>query len=53
MPESIIFITGWAHCLFMIMWKGKVWLSVDNRQKDLCVYRLSQAEDSIKVAKML
>ena len=25
---------------------------MDNRQKDLCDYRLSQAEDSIKVAKM-
>ena len=25
---------------------------MDNRQKDLCDYRLSQAEDSIRVAKM-
>lgn len=36
----------------MIMWRERVWLLVDSRQKDLCEYRLSQAEDSLKVAKM-
>lgn len=36
----------------MIMWTERVWLLVDSRQKDLCEYRLSQAEDSLKVAKM-
>ena len=29
-----------------------MWLFVDSRQKDLCDYRLSQAEDSLKVAKI-
>lgn len=36
----------------MIMWRKRVWLLVDKRQKDLSDYRLSQAEDSVKVAKM-
>lgn len=36
----------------MIMWRGKVWLFMDNRQKDLCDYRISQAEDSLKAAKI-
>lgn len=36
----------------MIMWKERVWLFVNNRQKDLCDYRLSQAEDSLKAAKI-
>lgn len=36
----------------MIMCRRRVWLLVDSRQKDLFAYRLSQAEDSIKVAKM-
>lgn len=36
----------------MIMWRGKVWLFVDSRQKDLCDYRISQAEDSLKAAKI-
>lgn len=30
----------------------KVWLLVDSRKQDLSSYRLSQAEDSIKVAQM-
>lgn len=36
----------------MIMWRERVWLFVDNRQKDLCGYRLLQAEDSLKAAKI-
>lgn len=36
----------------MIMCRRRVWLLVDSRQKDLSDYCLSQAEDSIKVAKM-
>ncbi len=36
----------------MIMWRRKGWLSVDSRQKDLCDYRLSQSEDSLKAAKI-
>lgn len=34
------------------MSKGKVWLLMDNRKRDLSNYHLSQAEDSIKVAQM-
>ena len=29
-----------------------MWLFMDNRQKDLCDYRISQAEDSLKAAKI-
>lgn len=36
----------------MIMWRERVWLFVDSRQKDLCGYRLLQAEDSLKAAKI-